>query len=65
MYKGGGTILLEGDKDWHGVGHNAVLSTKGNDYLIFHAYDAHDDGKPKLRIDKLKWTKAGWPEVIR
>jgi len=65
MYKGGGTILLEGDKDWHGVGHNAVVRLKGQDYLVFHGYDAHDDGKPKLRINRLRWTKTGWPVVIR
>ncbi len=59
---GGGTILLTGDKDWHGVGHNAVYHTKGEDYLVFHGYDAHDSGKSKLRLLKLKW-KNGWPSI--
>ena len=65
MYKGGGTIVLQGDKDWYGVGHNAVVSFNGTEYLVYHGYDAHDDGKPKLRIDKLKWTKSGWPVVVK
>jgi len=63
MSKGGGTILLQGDDNWHGVGHNAVVSFDGIDYLVFHGYDAHDDGKPKLRIEKLDWNKDGWPLV--
>lgn len=65
MSKGGGTILLQGDKDWYAVGHNAVTSFSGKDYLVYHAYDVHDEGKPKLRINKLKWTKNGWPIVIK
>ncbi len=64
LTKGGGTILLEGDSDWAGLGHNAILSDTGKDYLVFHAYDAHDNGKPKLRIIQLQWDKDDWPEVV-
>lgn len=63
MALGGGTILLAGDKNWYGVGHNAVVSFDGSDYLVFHGYDAHDEGKPKLNIRKLNWDKDGWPVV--
>jgi arabinan endo-1,5-alpha-L-arabinosidase len=63
MNEGGGTIVLAGDKDWYGVGHNAVCDFNGTDYLIFHGYDAGDNGISKLRIEKLGWSK-GWPEVI-
>lgn len=62
MAKGGGTILLAGDKNWYGVGHNAVCNFDGTDYIIFHGYDAADRGISKLRIEKLKWAN-GWPEV--
>lgn len=60
MATGGGTILLKGDENWHGVGHNAVVSFDGIDYLVYHGYDAHDSGKPKLNIRKLSWDKDGW-----
>jgi len=60
MTQGGGTLVLEGDADWHGVGHNAVCTFDGNDYLIFHGYDAKDKGKSKLRVEQLDW-KEGWP----
>lgn len=63
MAKGGGTILLAGDANWYGVGHNAVVNFDGTDYLVFHGYDAHDSGKPKLNILKLDWDKDGWPVV--
>lgn len=63
LEQGGGTLLLEGNQDWYGVGHNAVASFDGTDYLIFHGYDAADKGRPKLRIEPLRWDAAGWPQV--
>jgi arabinan endo-1,5-alpha-L-arabinosidase len=62
MNLGGGSVLLGGDKNWHGVGHNAVAGFNGTDYLIFHAYDAADKGRSKLRIEKLVWVNE-WPVV--
>lgn len=59
---GGGSTLLEGDKNWFGVGHNAVANFDGADYLIFHAYDAADRGRSKLRMEKITWVN-GWPVV--
>jgi arabinan endo-1,5-alpha-L-arabinosidase len=64
LAEGGGTILLAGDERWHGVGHNAVCSFDGVDYLVFHGYDATDEkGRAKLRILPMRWDKAGWPVV--
>ncbi|MFV0290409.1 MAG: family 43 glycosylhydrolase [Mangrovibacterium sp.] len=59
----GGKLVLQGNENWHGVGHNAVASFNGNDYLIFHGYDANDDGKPKLIIRQIQWTNDLWPSV--
>jgi arabinan endo-1,5-alpha-L-arabinosidase len=62
MARAGGSIVLQGDNSWYGVGHNAVVSIDGKEYLVFHGYDAADNGKPKLRIEPISW-KDGWPEV--
>jgi len=62
MALGGGSLLLQGDSNWYGVGHNAVATFDNKDYLIFHGYDAHDNGKPKLRIEELTWIND-WPQV--
>jgi arabinan endo-1,5-alpha-L-arabinosidase len=64
MNLGGGSLVLEGDKNWYGVGHNAVVSFEDGDWLIFHGYDAADRGRSKLRIEKLIWFN-GWPAVDR
>jgi len=63
MLQGGGTLVVAGNKDFPGVGHNAVCTFDGRDYLVFHAYDAAENGKPKLLIRELKWDGEGWPEV--
>ncbi len=59
----GGTLVLEGDKNWYGVGHNGAYTFDGKDYLIFHGYDAADKGRSKLRIEIMQWDKDGWPVV--
>jgi len=28
---------------------------------VFHAYDARDEGKSKLKILEMTWDEAGWP----
>lgn len=62
MSKGGGTVLLQGDKDWYGVGHNGVARFDGDDYIVYHVYDAADRGISKLQLKKLKWID-GWPVI--
>ena len=62
MNLGGGSTVLEGDKSWYGVGHNAVAGFDGTDWLIFHAYDAADYGRSKLRIEKIIWVEE-WPVI--
>jgi arabinan endo-1,5-alpha-L-arabinosidase len=62
MRLGGGSAVLEGDKNWYGVGHNAVVKSNDNDYIVFHGYDAQDKGRPKLRIEQLDFID-GWPVV--
>ncbi len=64
MAQGGGTLVLAGDKKWYGVGHNATYTFDNKDYLVFHAYDAADNGKSKLRIEPLTWDEQGWPLVL-
>jgi arabinan endo-1,5-alpha-L-arabinosidase len=63
MDEGGGTLVLQGNNAWPGVGHNAVYTFDGKDYLVFHGYDAAEDGKPKLKILTLQWDSNGWPQA--
>lgn len=60
---GGGSLLLAGDAEWAGVGHNSAYTFDGKDYLVFHAYENADNGLQKLKIAELTWDEAGWPVV--
>ncbi|WP_215224400.1 arabinan endo-1,5-alpha-L-arabinosidase [Echinicola shivajiensis] len=63
MYNGGGTLVLEGNEDWYGVGHNSAYTFNNKDYLIFHGYYAQQNGKPLLFVREITWDEAGWPIV--
>ncbi len=63
MDQGGGSLLLAGNHKWPGVGHNSVYTFNNQDYIIFHGYDAQDDGKPKLLVRPLSWDEKGWPST--
>lgn len=59
---GGGSLVIEGDENWHGVGHNSVYSFDGKDYYFSHGYDANDKGAPKLIVKEVVWHE-GWPAL--
>ena len=64
MMEGGGTLVLAadaGEPRWRGPGHIAILRDAGKDYIVYHAYDAHHDGRPTLRIAPMGWTDDNWP----
>lgn len=65
LFYGGGSLVLEGNANWAGVGHNSTYTFGDDDYLFFHAYDAKDGGKSKLGIRKIRWSAEGWPIVER
>jgi arabinan endo-1,5-alpha-L-arabinosidase len=61
MDRNGGTLVVKGNQEWYGAGHNSVYTFDGKDYNIFHGYDAKDRGRSKLIIEELKWDSDGWP----
>ena len=62
LNEGGGTIVLQGNNNWYGVGHNGTYTFNGKDYMVFHAYDASMKGTPKLKIKEIQW-QDGWPKL--
>jgi len=63
MLDGGGTLVLSGSGRWRGPGHNSIYRENGTDWLVYHAYDAEDNGLSKLRVESLQWDAAGWPHA--
>ncbi len=63
LLEGGGTVVLKADDRWKGPGHCAVLQDTDADYIVYHAYDADNGGRPTLRINRLDW-RDGWPVPV-
>lgn len=61
--EGGGSLVVQGNKNWHGVGHNAAYTFDKKDYIIMHGYSVADEGKPKLILKEMHWDEDGWPVV--
>ncbi|MCL6523373.1 MAG: family 43 glycosylhydrolase [Thermoflavifilum sp.] len=62
MTDGGGTVIVEGNENFPGLGHNSILHDQGKDYIVTHAYDAKKNGLPQLVILPIKWEND-WPIV--
>jgi len=63
LLQGGGTVVLSASDRWKGPGHCAVLQDAGVDYIVYHAYDAENNGRHTLRINQLDW-RDGWPVAV-
>lgn len=63
LMQGGGTSVAKGNERYAGVGHCAVVTFDGKDYLYMHGYDGQEDYRSKLLIKELTWSADGWPKV--
>jgi arabinan endo-1,5-alpha-L-arabinosidase len=63
MLHGGGSLLISGNKAYPGAGHNGICTYNGKDYIVFHAYNAAENGRPELVVKEMKWDEDGWPLV--
>jgi arabinan endo-1,5-alpha-L-arabinosidase len=68
MNHGGGSSVVRGmerSERWAAGGHNSAYTFDGVDYLVFHAYDKHDErGQSKLVIRELQWDEDDWSYVV-
>jgi arabinan endo-1,5-alpha-L-arabinosidase len=63
MLHGGGSLVISGNKAYPGAGHNGICSYNGQNYIVFHAYNAAENGRPELIVKEMKWDQEGWPVV--
>ena len=62
LLEGGGTDMLVGDARWLGPGGESILlGRKGQDLMVFHAYDA-TTGKSSMQLSTIDWHD-GWPHA--
>lgn len=66
MFDNNYTTIIKGNTRWKGTGHNSEIVTddEGNDWLLYHAYDANDPDKGRMMLlDKITWTSDNWPTI--
>ena len=66
MTNNGYTLLITKNAKWVGPGHNSEIVTddKGQDWILYHGYDAADPDKGRvLLLDRLLWDEQGWPYI--
>ncbi|MCA9836702.1 MAG: arabinan endo-1,5-alpha-L-arabinosidase [Trueperaceae bacterium] len=63
LLKGGGTQVTFPNETYKGPGHNAILLEDGIYYIVYHAYNADNNGVSELRIAPLSWDSDGWPHL--
>lgn len=61
LLNGGGTAVLESHGRYVGPGGQSIYPDSDHDLLVYHYYDANDNGAPKLGINYLAFDNAGWP----
>jgi len=63
LTEGGGTLILSEYGQWKGPGHNGILIEDQVYWMVYHAYDAEQNGRSKLSIESLSWDDQGWPSL--
>ena len=64
MVKGGGTIILEGDKkEFEAAGHSAAYHFGNKDVFICHGYSVRMHGASILVQRDITWDADGWPKL--
>src|SRR6185312_976718 len=64
MLEGGGTVILESNKEWNAPGGGTAYldASTGESLLIFHAQDLSRNGVPYQWVKKLGWVNQ-WPAI--
>ena len=68
MMDGYGTaVIVErpwASTNWRGPGHCGLMHDAGGDLIVYHAYDVKNKAAPTLRLARLTWDVAGWPQAL-
>lgn len=65
MATGGGTLLLATEGDRIGPGHPSFIGGSEKPRMFYHYYDRRRNGFSTLASVPLRWSRDGWPEILR
>ena len=61
LNEGGGSLVVQGDENYFGVGHNSAYTFDGKDYIFYHGYEKKTNGTPGLIVKEINWDADLWP----
>jgi len=61
LLNSGGMELQGSDEGMIGPGSSSVYQDGSRSYLVYHYYDAFENGDPWVQVRPLVWTSSGWP----
>ena len=61
MMNSGGMELQGSDEGMIGPGSSSVYTDGSRSYLVYHYYDAFENGDPWVQVRPLVWLPSGWP----
>jgi arabinan endo-1,5-alpha-L-arabinosidase len=61
LNEGGGSLVVQGDENYFGAGHNSAYTFEGKDYIFYHAYEKKTNGTPRLVVKEMLWDADLWP----
>ncbi len=65
MMNAGGMELQGSDEGMIGPGSSSVYQDGSRSYLVYHYYDAFQNGDPWVQVRPLAWLPSGWPVTGR
>ncbi len=63
LLNGGGTVILSTHGNIVGPGGQSVMTDSDGSLLVYHYYNANNNGSPTLGINLLGWSSSGWPYI--
>jgi len=63
MMNGGASLLLAAQGDMIGPGGESVFRNGSSEYMVYHYYDAKENGAARVQIRKIVWRANGWPSL--
>ena len=61
MMNSGGMEVQGSDEGMIGPGSSSIFTEGSGSYLVYHYYDAFDNGDPWVQVRPLIWAPGGWP----
>jgi len=61
LNEGGGSLVVQGDENYFGAGHNSAYTFNGKDYMFLSRLRKENKRNTKISSKEIKWDADLWP----